>query len=353
MNNADYAPFLVAAVQAAPVFLDREATVDKACTLIAEAGNQGARLAAFPEAFIPTYPLWAWFIPPYKTHDLRELYTELLDNAVTIPSEATDALCRAARAANVNVTIGVNEVNAEASGTTLYNTILFIDANGNLLGKHRKLIPTSAERLVHGQGDGSTLDVYDLPIGRLGGLTCWEYYMPLVKYAMYAWGVQLLVAPTWDRGEPWTSTLRHTAKEGRAYVIGCCSLMHRDDIPDHFAFKKEYLPDTEWLNPGGTTIINPDGKFVTEPVQQREEIVYGEVDPRQLRGPRFQLDVAGHYGRPDLFELTIHREFRPMLREREAPVSTPPSSDQKHAASKESTDHHPEAEPDAEARSHR
>ncbi|RMF94278.1 MAG: carbon-nitrogen hydrolase family protein, partial [Nitrospinota bacterium] len=201
-------PFLIAAVQATPVFLDREATVEKACSLIAEAGAAGARLAVFPECFIPTYPLWIWFIPPYRTHDLRELYTELLDNAVTIPSETTDRLCAAARSAGVHVAIGVNEVNAEASGTTLYNTILFIDDSGNILGKHRKLVPTAGERLVHGQGDGSTLEVYDLPIGRLGGLICWEYYMPLARYAMYAWGAQILAAPTWDRGEPWISTLR-------------------------------------------------------------------------------------------------------------------------------------------------
>lgn len=324
MNKTLESPFLVAAAQAAPVFLDREATVEKACRLIMEAGREGAKLIAFPEGFIPTYPLWTWFIPPYKTHELRELYTALLDNAVVIPSATTDRLCEAARRAGIHVTVGINEINAEASGTTLYNTLLFIGADGRILGKHRKLVPTVAERLVHGRGDGSTLDVYATPLGRLGGLTCWEFYMPLVKYALYAWGVQLLVAPTWDRGEPWTSTLRHTAKEGRVYVIGCYSLLHRNDIPDHYAFKEQYLPDTEWLNPGGSTIVDPDGKFVVEPVREREEIIYGEVDPRKLRGPRFQLDVAGHYARPDLFELTLHREPRPVLRaEAPAPPAQP------------------------------
>lgn len=311
-------PFTVAAVQATPVFLNRDATVEKACARIAEAGKAGARLVVFPECFIPTYPLWVWFIPPYKTHDLRALYARLVENAVTIPSGTTDRLCAAAREAGVFVAIGVNEVNAEASGATLYNTILFIDDRGRVLGKHRKLVPTAGERLVHGQGDGSTLDVFDLSIGKLGGLICWEYYMPLVKYAYYAWGVQLLVAPTWDRGEPWTSTLRHTAKEGRAYVIGCCSPMRRDDVPDELPFKETYLPDVEWLNPGGSTIIDPDGKFLVEPVTGREEILYAEVDPRAFRGPRFQLDVAGHYGRPDLFDLTVHRTPRPMMRVVEA-----------------------------------
>ena len=308
------APFLVAAVQAAPVFLDREATVEKACSLIAEAGARGAKLAVFPEGFIPAYPFWIWFIPAGETHALRELYAELLDNAVTIPSAATDRLCAAARDAGVHVAIGVNERNAEASGTTLYNTLLYIGADGRILGKHRKLVPTAGERLVHAQGDGSTLEVYDLDIGRLGGLVCWENYMPLARYALYAWGVQLYAAPTWDRGEPWLSTLRHIAKEGRAYVLGCCSAMRRTDVPDRYAFKAKYLPDAEWLNPGDSAIVDPDGKFLVEPVREREEILYAEVDPRRLSGPRWQLDVAGHYARPDVFQLTVRREARPVMR---------------------------------------
>ncbi len=307
-------PFRIACIQASPVFLNLEATLDKACRLIEEAGTAGARLVVFPECFLPTYPVWVWFIPPYRTKDLRTLYTELVHNAVTIPGAATERLCSAAREAGVHVAVGVNEVNAEASGTTLYNTILFIDAEGEILGKHRKLVPTTGERLVHGMGDGSTLAVYDTPFGRLGGLTCWEMYMPLAKYAMYAWGVEILVVPTWDRGEPWISTLRHTAKEGRTYVVGCCSTLHRDDIPDHFAFKKDLPPKAEWLNPGDSTIIDPDGKFIVEPVRHREEILYADIEPDNYVGPRFQLDVAGHYGRPDIFDLTVHRTPRPMMR---------------------------------------
>jgi len=307
-------PFRVAAIQATPIFLNRDATIEKACALIAEAGQAGAKLAVFAEGFVPGYPLWVWFIPSGKTHDLRTLYTELLNNAVAIPSEATDRLCAAARDAGINVAIGINEVDTEASGTTLYNAILYIDSEGNIAGCHRKMVPTVGERFIHGQGDGSTLEAYDLPIGKLGGLICWENYMPLARYAMYAWGVQLYVAPTWDRGEPWISTLRHIAKEGRTYVIGCCSAMKRDDIPDRLDFKDKYLPEMEWVNPGGSTIIDPDGKFVVEPVLNREEIIYAEVDPAKLRGPRFQLDVAGHYARPDIFDLTVHREAHPMMR---------------------------------------
>lgn len=137
--------------------------------------------------------------------------------------------------------------------------------------------------------------------------------MPLARYALYAAGVELYVAPTWDRGEPWISTLRHVAKEGRTYVVGCCSAVHRDDIPERYGFTKEYLPaDLEWINPGGSTIIDPDGKLLVEPVHRREEILYAEITPAHLRGPRWQLDVAGHYGRPDVFHFAVDRSPRPM-----------------------------------------
>lgn len=268
-----------------------------------------------PEAFIPTYPFWVWHIPPRDTHTLRDPYAALLAQAVTIPSPTTDRLWTAARQAGVSVAIGVNEVNAEASGSTLYNTLLYIGADGRLLGKHRKLVPTAGERLVHGQGDGSGLTVHALPIGRLGGLICWENYMPLARYALYAEGIQLYVAPTWDRGEPWLSTLRHIVKEGRVYVLGCCSAMRAADIPDRFPFRAKFLPEAdECLNPGDSAIVHPDGKFLAGPVRHEETIRYAEVDPRQVHGPRWQLDVAGHYARPDIFTLTVHRASRPLVR---------------------------------------
>ena len=305
-------PFRIAAVQAAPVFLDLGATIEKSCALIAEAGANGAKLVVFPEAFLPSYPFWIWFVPAGRTAILRELYAELLDNAVAVQGDATARLGAAAREAGVYLAMGINEINAEASGTTLYNSILYIGSDGEVVGKHRKLVPTGGERLVHAQGDGSTLDVYDLPIGRLSGLICWENYMPLARHALYAGGVELYVAPTWDRGEPWISTLRHVAKEGRTYVIGCCSAVHRDSIPERYSFMQEFLPrELEWINPGGSAIVDPDGKFVVEPVLQREEILYADIDPAQLRGPRWQLDVAGHYGRPDVFRFAVDRRGRP------------------------------------------
>jgi nitrilase len=314
-NEKNNATFKVAAVQATPVFLDREATLDKACDLIAAAGGEGARLVVFPEAFIPAYPDWVWAIPSGEEGVLNELYAELLSNSVTIPGDATDRLCRAARLANAYVVMGMSERNVEASGASLYNTLLYIDAQGEILGKHRKLVPTGGERLVWAQGDGSTLQVYDTPLGKLGGLICWENYMPLARYSMYAWGTQIYVAATWDRGQPWLSTLRHIAKEGRVYVIGCCIAMRKDDIPDRYAMKQKFYAEAdEWINIGDSAIVNPEGQFIAGPVRKQEDILYAEVDPRMVQGPKWMLDVAGHYARPDVFQLTVHTDARQMIR---------------------------------------
>jgi nitrilase len=308
-------PFSIAAVQASSVVLDREATVSKACELIAEAASRGARLVVFPEAFIPNYPDWVWAMPPGEAGKHAALYAELLDQAVVVPSPATDRLCQAARDAGVYVVMGINERNDEASGTSLYNSLIYIDSQGQIMGTHRKLVPTGAERLVWAQGDGSTLGAYETELGKLGGLICWENYMPLARYAMYAWGTQIYVAPTWDRGEPWLSTLRHIAKEGGVYVVGVCSVMRKDDLPEGVTARVRYQGDgEEWINTGESAIVNPRGEVVAGPVSKKEEILYAEVDLSTL-GSRWWLDVAGHYGRPDVFELTVRRDSRPMVRD--------------------------------------
>jgi nitrilase len=306
-------PYLVAAIQQPPVFLDRDATIEKACDLINEAASAGARLVVFPECFVPGYPLWIWRIPAGRTHELRALYAELVDQAVTVPGASTNALCRVARACGVTVAIGINELNREASGTSLYNSLLWIGADGSILECHRKLVPTAGERLIHAQGDGSTLTVHDLPIGRAAGLICWENYMPLARYAVYASGAQIYVAPTWDSGEPWLSSMRHIAKEGRVYVIGCCMALREGDIPSHVPFDAAHKGGEGWVNPGDSVIVNPDGKLVAGPMHREHGILYGEIDPRQFVGPRWQLDVAGHYARPDVFRLTVNRTPRPVL----------------------------------------
>lgn len=307
--------FTIAAVQASPVFLDREKTVAKACRLIGAAAKQGARLIVFPEAFVPTYPDWVWALPPGEMGLASALYAELVANSVDIPGDATAKLSAAARKAKAIVAIGVNERNVEASGASLYNTLLYIDAEGQIMGKHRKLVPTGAERLVWAQGDGSTLEAFDTPLGKLGGLICWENYMPLARYAMYAWGTQIYLAPTWDRGTTWLATLQHIAREGRTYVAGCCMALRKDDIPDRFEFKQRFYKDAgEWINVGGSAIVDPEGNIIAGPSRAKEEILYAEVDPAMTAGSRALFDVAGHYGRPDVFELIVHRDARPMLR---------------------------------------
>ncbi len=307
--------FTIAAVQEAPVFLDREKTVAKACKLIVEAAKNGARLVVFPEAFVPGYPDWVWALPPAEMGLHHELYAELVANSVDVPSDATEQLCRAAKRAKAAVVIGVNERNVEASGASLYNTIIYIGADGALLGKHRKLVPTGAERLVWAQGDGSTMDVYDLPFGRVGGLICWENYMPLARYAMYAWGTQIYLAPTWDRGSTWTATLQHIAKEGRCYVVGCCIALRKDDIPDRYEFKRRFYQNAgEWINVGDSAIVDPDGNFIAGPSRAKQEVLYAEIDPSRFSSAKWMFDGAGHYARPDVFELTVHREARPLVR---------------------------------------
>ena len=306
--------FTIAAAQATPVFLDKKSTVEKACDLIAEAGRKGAQLVVFPETFIHTYPDWVWVVPSGNKAILNDLYAELIENAVAIPDDATQQLCRAAKSAKIHVVMGLNERNVEASNATLYNTLLYVDATGNIMGKHRKLVPTGGERIVWGQGDGSMLEVFETPFGKLGGLICWENYMPLARFTMYARGTQVYVAPTWDSGELWLSSMRHIAKEGGMFVIGCCAAVHIDDIPDRYEFKKLYPKGKEWINPGNSCIINPKGEFIAGPAYAKEEILYAEIDHKQIAESKGTFDVAGHYARPDVFKFAVNRETNPMMK---------------------------------------
>ena len=324
--------FAVAAVQAAPVFLNRDATVEKACRYIHEAAQAGARLVVFPEAFIPAYPDWIWAIPPSEGELLSTLYAELVSQAVTIPGDATDRLCGAAREAGAYVVMGMNEVNAEASGASLYNTVLYIGDQGQILGRHRKLVPTGAERMIWAQGDGSTLEVYDTPIGKLGGLICWENYMPLARYALYAWGTQIYVAATWDRSDTWLATLQHIALEGRVFVIGCCTALRRADIPDSLAWKERFYAGVpEWINVGNSAIVAPTGEFLAGPCREKVEILYAALDPQLTRQSNWMFDVAGHYARPDVFELTVHRTISPMIQVLDASPDVEASANDRHA----------------------
>ncbi len=300
-------PFKVGAAQAAPIYLNKEKTVEKACSLIAEAGRKGAKLIVFPEAFISGYPDWVWNVPNSNGAILNELYAELVQNAVTIPDESTDKLCKAANKAKIHVVMGVNERNAEASNASLFNTLLFIDSNGNIMGKHRKLIPTGGERLIWAQGDGTTLQVFNTSFAKLGGLICWENYMPLARNAMYMGGTQILAAPTWDKSENWQLSLRHIAREGGMYVISCCLALRMQDVPDSYGFKQNYPKGREWINSGNSCIVSPTGEVIAGPVEMKEEILYAEIDLTLVTMCKRMFDAAGHYSRSDVFKFEINR----------------------------------------------
>jgi nitrilase len=297
----------VAAAQVAPHFMDREKTLELACDLIAQAGKNEAKLIVFPEAFISGYPDWVWVVPNGNSNMLDELYRELIENAISIPDEATRQLCQAAKKAGIHVAIGVHERNSEASGSTLFNTLLYIDDQGDIIGKHRKLIPTGGERLIWGQGDGSTLSSFDTPFGKLGGLLCWENYMPLARQSMYIAGTEIYVAPTWDSSENWLLSMQHIAREGGMFVINVCQSLRMDDIPDQYEFKQLYSGDREWINSGNSCIISPFGEIIAGPSHNRQEVLYAELDMSLIKKSKRMFDVAGHYARPDVFQYEINK----------------------------------------------
>lgn len=312
--KASNQPFLAAVVQAAPVFMDREASLDKACEQVLDAAQHGARLVAFPASFIPCYPEWVWTVPASEEQMLSELYAEFIANAVTIPSDSLDKLCRIARRAKTHVVIGVSERNVEASGASLYNTLVYIGAQGQILGKHRQLVPSGGERLVWAQGDGSTLQVHDTPWGKIGGLVGAENYMPLARYSLYAWGVQIYVAAQSERDATWLPTLRHIAKEGRVYVLCPSSIMRPTDIPERYAFKLRFDPEMNApIYNGNSAIVNPDGELIARSESTKEEILYAEIDPQHLHGLGWKLDVAGHFARPDVFRFWVNRQPRQVV----------------------------------------
>jgi nitrilase len=291
-----------AAVQATPVFLDRDATVDKVCGLIKQAASEGAGLIVFPETFVPTYPDWVWRAPAWEG-PVGELYERLLEGSVEVPGPVTDVIGKVVQRAKAYVALGVNE--REPAGTTVYNTLVYFGPDGEILGTHRKLMPTGGERLVWGMGDGSDLDVHATPFGRLGGLICWENYMPLARTTLYSKGVEVWVAPTWDQGESWIATIRHIAKEGRVYVISCAPLLRGSDVPEDLPGRELWGGDDDWMNEGWATIVGPDGEILAGPLKREEGIVTAELDLGVVRRNRVEFDPVGHYSRPDVFRLIV------------------------------------------------
>jgi nitrilase len=299
-----------AVVQAAPVLFNREASVEKACRLTAEAAANGAQLILFPEAFIPAYPRGLGFgtVVGSRTSLGRRTWQVYWENAVEVPGPATEALGAAARQANAYLAVGVIERDRQTSHGTLYCSLLYFSPDGELVGLHRKLKPTAAERLIWGEGDGSTLTVISTPYGRLGGLICWENYMPLARMAMYQKGVELYLAPTADSRDTWQATLRHIALEGRCFVLGCNQYVTKDMYPPDLPGIEDLADQPEIMCRGGSAILSPLGEVIAGPLFDQEGILYAELDLAEVARGKFDFDVTGHYARPDVFDLVVNEK---------------------------------------------
>ena len=298
-------PVKVACVQAEPVILDRDATVEKLVGLAAEAAGEGATLLVFPEAFIPVYPSssWAKAFAGWADDRAKQAFALLADQAVSVPGQAADRIGEAAREHGVWIVTGVTEVDPDRPGT-LYNTLLYHAPSGELALRHRKLVPTNHERLVWGQGDGGGLRAIQTELGRIGGLICWENYMPLARFALYESGVEVYIASTADDSELWQSTLVHIARESRAFVVAPSHFQRAGSYPDDFPLREE-LEGLDVVGRGGSAILAPDGSYLAGPLYDEEGVLYAELDPAVLRAERQRFDPAGHYHRPDILRLKV------------------------------------------------
>lgn len=302
--------FKVAVVQAGSEVMDKEKGVKKTIQLLEEAGKNHAKIIVFPEAFIPAYPRGMSFgaVVGSRSNEGRKDFLNYWKNSITVPGPETDLIGKAVKKAGAYVIIGVIEKDNESSKGTLYCTALFFGPNGELLGKHRKLKPTGSERLIWGEGDGSTLPVFDTPYGKIGSLICWENYMPLARAAMYAKGVQIYVAPTADARDTWQATMRHIAIEGRCFVLSCNQYSTKDTYPEEIASRAEFAHLPNELSRGGSCIVNPLGEYLVEPVYGEETIIYADIDLDQIAESQFDFDVVGHYSRPDVFQLVVNEK---------------------------------------------
>lgn len=294
----------VAVVQAQPFLFETDRTIEKMWDLLAGIKPESPDLVLFPEAFLPGYPRGLTFgaVVGNRSQEGRELYARYYQNAVAVGDERFGKLQNMARELKADLAVGV--VEKEGKGGTLYCTILYFGSDGKLLGKHRKLKPTGSERLIWGEGDGSTLPVFDNGFGIYGGLICWENYMPLARMAMYQQGVQIYLAPTADCRDSWLVTLQHIATEGRCFVLGCNQLITRDAYPEEIL---KLVSDPSTIDcSGGSVIVGPGGKVLAGPIYNEEEILYAELDLEEVTRGKYEFDVAGHYNRPDVFSFRVN-----------------------------------------------
>jgi nitrilase len=312
----------VACAQVEPVVLDRDATLAKLEDTAAEAKRNGAELVVFPETFVPVYPssLWAKAFAGWENPRAKETFARIAQQSVAVGSAAERRIGAAAAELGIWLVTGVNEVDAQRPGT-IYNSLLFHAPDGTLALHHRKLVPTNHERLVWGQGDGRGLTAVETGFGRLGGLVCWENYMPLARFALYEAGIELYVASTADDGELWQATLVHIARESRAFVISPCHFQRESAYPDDFPLGAE-IEGAGTIGRGGSAILAPDGSYLAGPLYDEEGILYAELDPTALLAERQRFDPVGHYHRPDVLKLGVS----PSARAGDVTPSTRPSA---------------------------
>jgi nitrilase len=286
----------VACAQVEPVAFDRAGTLDKLAATAADAAAQGAQLVLFPETFVPVYPSSRW-VRALASGGGKDTWAKLARSSITVPSADTERLGKIAKEHGIVLAVGVNELD----GGTIYNSLLVFDVNGDLALRHRKLVPTNHERLVWGQGDGGGLATIDTALGRVGGLICWENFMPLARAALYQSGIEIYLAPTADDTESWHDSIRHIARESRSFVLSCCVLQRASSYPDDV----EIADGPDLLGRGGSAIVAPDGTYLAGPLWEEEGLLVADLDPDFLFAERQRFDAAGHYSRPDVLHLQV------------------------------------------------